>query len=98
MVLTSAQMPAHTHMLLGSSQPASSDSLSGHVLATSNGNVTSSVEAVSVNSYAAASATPVTADPHAISSAGSSAPVSTMQPYLCMNYCIATIGIYPNRP
>lgn len=30
--------------------------------------------------------------------AGGSIPVSIMQPILVMNYCIATVGIFPSRP
>jgi microcystin-dependent protein len=36
--------------------------------------------------------------PAAIGLAGSSAPHNNMQPYLALNFCIATSGIYPSRP
>jgi microcystin-dependent protein len=32
-----------------------------------------------------------------IGGGGSNQPVSIMQPYLCMNYCIALVGVYPAR-
>ena len=32
-----------------------------------------------------------------IGNSGSNQPVSIIQPYLCMNYCIALVGVYPAR-
>jgi len=50
-----------------------------------------------VNIYGApTSATPL--DPSILSSVGGNQSHNNMQPFLVLNYCIATMGIYPIRP
>lgn len=93
--ITSAQMPAHNHTLTGSGNAATTSTLSGNVLASSNG-VTASEDSVTVNTYGPAGG-PVTADPSAIGASGNGQPLGIMPPYLCLNYCIATEGIFPSR-
>ena len=94
--ISTAQLPAHNHMLTGSGNAAAASTLNGNVLASSNGS-TSGEEPVTVNAYGPAGET-VNADPSAISSTGGNQPVDVRQPYLVLNYCIALQGIWPSRP
>ena len=94
--ITTAQLPAHTHALIGSSSDATASTLNGNVLASSNGVDTVTEAVITVNAYAPAG-NPVAANNAAIGMAGSSQPVSTMSPYIALNFCIATEGIYPSR-
>jgi microcystin-dependent protein len=83
-VLTVSEMPQHTHTAAGSSITASAVTPAGNVWAKT-----------SPNSYN--SSANVTMSPDAISSTGSSAAHSNMQPYLALSYCIAITGIFPSK-
>ncbi len=50
-----------------------------------------------INAYNPQLTSPVTIAPGTISPAGSSAPHENRGPYLTMNVCIATTGIFPSR-
>lgn len=89
------QLPSHNHMLMGSGNAATVNSLNGNVLASSNG-TTGDEQAVGVNTYTTAGS-PATADPSSISQTGGNQPAPIVQPYLAMNYCIALEGIFPSR-
>lgn len=94
--LLSSQMPSHNHMLMGSTDAATANTITKSVLATPSGTTEGSETPVSVNAYAVANnLTP--ADPNAISAAGGNQGHPNMQPFLCLNYCIAVEGIYPSR-
>lgn len=83
--LTTNEIPQHTHQASASSS--------------SNLSVTSPTGAVwgdQLNGFSpAASLVPMSEQ--AIAVAGSSQPHSNMQPFLALNYCIATQGIFPSR-
>ena len=86
--LLTTQIPSHTHTLGASTQAATSD--------------VPAPEAVPGRStgglLAYAAATPGTAlSSSALSTAGGSQPHNNMMPYLVLNYCIATQGIFPSR-
>jgi microcystin-dependent protein len=84
--LTIAQMPAHTHPLMGQSALGTSASPMGGIWAAQ-----SRLEVYS-------SATPDSAMGGAsISNAGGSQPYDNRSPYLVVNYIIALQGIYPSR-
>lgn len=88
--LTTAQMPAHTHVVLAASAATSTNNPAGASLGTfPAGGVI----------YAPNTATPDVAM-HAgiVSIAGGNQPVSTQSPVLSMNWCVAMQGIYPSRP
>jgi microcystin-dependent protein len=88
--LTTGNMPAHTHQLFGSSAAPAQNSPSGASDATF-----PSAEKI----YAApASPTDAPMNPRSIGMTGQSQPFSVQSPALAMNWCIATVGIYPSRP
>lgn len=83
-VLTTAELPPHTHLVSGSTEPPNAPSPAGNVWATR----TDSQYSTSPNT---------TLNPAAMSAAGSSQAHPNMQPYLTVNYCIALVGLYPSR-
>ncbi|RYF75427.1 MAG: phage tail protein [Cytophagaceae bacterium] len=88
--LLQTQMPAHTHPLMVSDQPASQSSPANSLLAVSG------YEGSTVLTYG--TTVDAIADPKSIGSSGGNQAHENMQPYLAMNYCIAVEGIYPSRP
>ena len=82
--LTVAQMPAHSHALLGLAGNGAQASPNNNVLATS----------TIVKAYANESAT-ATMAASAISSVGGSQPHTNFQPYLCIDFIISLYGIFP---
>lgn len=82
-------LPAHTHAatLNVSTAAATATSPAGNVLAAAE----REVYAPSA-SMVAASNSAVT-----VQAAGGGQPFSIMQPYLVINYCIATVGVFPSR-
>jgi microcystin-dependent protein len=95
--LTQAQMPQHSHGLMGTTAAATTDAPgTGLMLAAANASDPTSGDAITVQIYGPAPAT-TALSPNSIGIAGASLPFSVMQPYLVVNYCIATQGIYPSR-
>jgi microcystin-dependent protein len=83
--LTAGQMPAHSHSLIANAGTAGVSRPDGAVLARTGS-----------NTYAAApDGTAMNAG--AIGQAGGSQPFSILQPFLCLNFCIALQGIFPSR-
>jgi microcystin-dependent protein len=78
-------LPPHNHtMMVASGTPASSRP---------------SGDPIGAGTFYVDNATPsVPLHPATIGVTGTAAPVNIMQPYLAMNYIIATEGIYPSRP
>jgi microcystin-dependent protein len=81
--LTTPQLPIHTHQQLASSGPAASPTPTGRVPAS-----------WADGQYSTAPADSTLA-PNALTIAGGSQPHENMSPYLCLNFIIATEGIYP---
>ena len=92
--VTSAQMPAHNHTMQaiaeGGDKPGPAANFYAKVTAVS-------PATAPVNIYGAPTNT-VALDSGTLSSAGAGAAHNNMQPFLVLNYCIATTGIYPSRP
>ena len=88
--LTTAQMPAHTHTVPASTQPAThATPAPGLLPATAqNGGAYASVANTSTGM----------AVPLAGSNTGGSQPFPVRSPYLAMRWCIAVHGLYPQRP
>jgi len=81
--LAVAELPAHTHVLAGTSTNADSPIPTGNLLGAAN------------NAYASP-ANLTTLHPSTISSAGGSQPHENRQPFLALNFCIALQGIFPS--
>ncbi len=92
--LLTPQIPAHNHLMGVSNQSGSVADPTNSILA--QGNSGTGREAVAVSDYVSTAATGTLA-PMAIQPAGGSQPHSNIQPYLCVNFIIATQGIYPPR-
>lgn len=88
--MTLAEMPSHSHTLMASDRPGTSNSPANADLAEQSG--------TGVNSYASGAPDPGTAlAPGIMGMAGNSQPFSITQPSLGMLHCIAIQGIYPSR-
>lgn len=100
--LTAQNMPAHTHTQTAYSNATelTQTPAAGWALGAA-ASVTGDRPPVvtPVNMYKPSPLTPqgaVQSQPSSV--AGGSLPFDTMQPSLCINFCIALNGIYPNRP
>lgn len=89
--LTTAEMPAHTHSFEGNRNQASANEPGGNTIAAK--------KRRAYSRYAGAPDAATTANMHAetISSVGNGAAHENMQPYLAVNFCIATQGLFPSR-
>jgi microcystin-dependent protein len=88
--MTIAELPSHSHTLMASDRPGTTNSPANADLAEQSG--------TGVNSYASGAPEPGTAlATGVIGLAGGSQPFSIMQPSLGMLHCIAIQGIYPSR-
>lgn len=86
--LTQAQLPAHTHALVGSAANATATSPAGAVPGT--------MPEVATSAYGS-DAPLTTLSPQGVGSAGGSQPHDNMQPYLAVRYIIALFGIFPSQ-
>ena len=89
--LISTQMPAHNHTMTASGDGPTQATASGASLA-SQARTGGTMPII----YANGATTPVSMA-SATTQAGGNQPHSNMQPYLAINYCIATQGIFPAR-
>jgi microcystin-dependent protein len=87
--LSTAQIPAHNHLMRVNNGVAADGKAAGNVFATAKGSGT-------ISSYAPPSGS-VTLNPQTISLDGGGVPHPNLQPFLAVNFCIATQGIYPPR-
>jgi len=84
--VTVAQMPAHSHPLLGSLDAGNQDTPSGFMPAASN----------LVKNYTALAVTD-SFSPQAMALTGGSQPHDNFQPYLCVSFIISLFGIFPSQ-
>ena len=80
------QMPSHTHLLNASDATATVTRPGGAALGRTAG-----------ATYAPAPDGSTTMSASSIAPAGGNVPISVLQPYLVLNYCIAMVGIFPSR-
>jgi microcystin-dependent protein len=86
--LLESELPAHTHVLRASADPANAQSPSSEVtLARSTGGSAYNPSAAGVTPMSGVALTP----------AGGDQPHNNLQPYLTMNFCIALQGVFPPR-
>lgn len=88
--VTDAQMPGHTHLVAASTTAPTRPTPVGNMMATptSGANLFAPLGA----------ATPVPLSPSSVTTSGAGATHNNMQPFLVLNYIIATQGIWPPRP
>ncbi len=89
--LLSTQMPAHTHSVQSNGGDGTQESPIGNFFAGPGADR----DLYTYN--AATSGTAANLNPSAVSINGSSLPHNNMMPYLALNFCIATQGIFPSR-
>ncbi|SRR5579884_590408 len=87
-ILSSAEMPSHTHTMQGDTRALETKS------ASPNNAVPGNASPKNIYSNATRNAM---MSPMMVSPAGTSSPHNNLQPYLVVNYCIALIGVYPAR-
>ncbi len=93
--LTAQTAPQHIHFVkVTSGNGDMVGGLGNHIAAA----VTRVDPITGVNLYAAAGGATVPLAPATVSSSGGNLAHDNMQPSLALNYCIATVGVYPSRP
>ena len=85
--LTVAQLPAHTHALLGTTNFATT--------ASPQNNVAAATSVVNISPYGTDQPTTTVSAP-SVGSVGGSQPHDNFQPYLCVNYIMSLFGIFPS--
>lgn len=85
--MTTATMPSHEHLFLGSTAANSSGNAAGHTVGTF----------PSAMAYSDPGTSDVQMHAGTIGSAGGSQPFNINGPYLAVTYCVALQGIYPSR-
>jgi microcystin-dependent protein len=86
--LTVQQIPAHSHALLASANPATQVAPANLVAGKSSG--------ATVSPYGTDIPT-VVISPQAVGSVGGSQPHNNFQPYLCVDFIISLFGIFPSQ-
>lgn len=87
--LTSTQVPPHSHLVSAQAQEADQKLPTNHYPTT--------FPAPHLG-YASSDSAQVSMSPAVIGIAGGNQSHNNMQPYLVVNFCIATAGIWPQRP
>jgi len=84
--LTTAQIPSHNHILLGSGTAGNTTSFQGKVLATAPSDI-----------YVHNTNPTVAMNANAIGQTGNNQPHNNLQPYLTLNWIISLFGVYPSQ-
>jgi microcystin-dependent protein len=87
--LTTGQMPAHSHVAVGSTDPATSSDPHTHVFA--------SLSAAGTRSAYGTDPPFGSLDATSLSPAGGSQPHDNLQPYLVISFIISLFGVYPSQ-
>jgi microcystin-dependent protein len=91
--LTTTNLPQHNHVLYGTDQDATSVDPNNNLLAKASGD---SYESVNIYTKLTLSQYTTTLDSTTLSNEGENQPHANIQPYLSVNYIIATNGIFPS--
>lgn len=96
-VLTQAQMPTHTHNVMGIAAAGTASAIPGNYISSCGA---SPKVTTPQNLYAAPAnaAGMVPLNPGSVVADGGGAGHENMQPFLVLNLCIAYQGVYPTRP
>jgi microcystin-dependent protein len=87
--LQTSQVPAHTHEVFAVSDLAGTSDPAGALPAAKGRG--------GLAMFGPAGSKDTTLSPSAVSAGGAGQPHDNMQPYLVLNACIATVGLFPNR-
>jgi microcystin-dependent protein len=90
--LTIAELPAHQHLLMGSSANATTPLPTGNVLARG----TTAVGGNPINYYSTNITNVVAMAPASVTNTGGSQAHLNMQPFLTLSFCIALTGMFPS--
>ena len=85
--LQSSQLPAHNHALLGVNANGADHLPTTGAFANS----------ATANAYYATDASPLPINSRTVTPAGGNQAHSNIQPYLCISWCIALLGVFPSR-
>ncbi len=88
-ILTTDEVPSHTHVPRGNNTAGTKNTLAGNVWAAG---------AAGQSLYGAFPAAPVAMNTASVQPAGDRQSHLNMQPFQVLRYCIAVMGIYPPRP
>jgi len=86
--LLQTEMPVHTHSLVGTTNIADKRPVLNHIFAADTSNT---------DNFYARGHTLVPLNPQTVGLYGGSQPHNNLQPFLAVNFCIATTGIFPSR-
>jgi microcystin-dependent protein len=104
--LTTGNIPQHTHPLMATTAPATTGDPTNNLLAQTNGTTSTpppptpypDVKLYTTLPLPSGPTTPnVTMDPNSVTPLGGNQPHDNMMPYTCINFIIATQGIYPSQ-
>lgn len=84
--LLESQMPGHAHALAAAAGGTRTSAAAGNLLASGEADV-----------YARPGGSPVTLSPFQLDAAGGGQPHFNLQPFLVVNFIIATVGFFPSR-
>jgi microcystin-dependent protein len=93
--LTIPEMPRHDHIMVAGGGAASAAIPSSTVALALAETVATSAQPVSI--YGTPGSTPPVFAPSAIGLTGNSQPHENRQPYLVLNFCLSTNGVFPSR-
>ncbi len=86
--LTVAEVPAQSHLVYGVSEKGTATTPANNYFAGSPG---------TTNTWGLPTATPGSMAAGTVNNEGGNAPHENRMPYLAVNFCIATIGVWPSR-
>ncbi len=87
--LTLSNLPSHTHALNAFNGGATTQNPGGNYLAVPDARLGTPIYDVAAPTATMALAT--------LGPAGGTLPITNIQPYLCVNFCIALTGVFPSR-
>lgn len=85
--LLTSELPAHNHALLGVNANGAN-----HLPATG-----AFANSATSDAYYATDASPQPINQNTVTPVGGNQPHSNIQPYLCISWCIALLGVFPSR-
>lgn len=95
--LTTGEIPTHTHIMNGTTAPATTDKPTNQTMMGVPTDIVFPQVTKNVNTYAAPANT-VPLSPQTSGMTGGSQPHQNLMPYVTVRYIIAIQGIYPSRP